>query len=132
MIGSSFFSINTIMATIKQMQDLVTEISSDVEVPGLSFDLVVDGMVENNPSYKTILDSAETKQKRDEQKKIIVDSLKTSGKAEIEQNIATVKSCYSTIVSGTTQLTESITTMVASALIPPVITVPPGIPNPVM
>lgn len=117
-------------ATIERQKELLAQLGGSIEVPGLSFDLVIDGMVENNPSYKAKLDALETKEQRAELKSQIINSLKTVGTDYINEQINTIKSTIQVVTEGVAQLTENVTTTIATALIPPAIGVPPVLPNP--
>jgi len=116
--------------SLQQQKDLISQLGGSIEVPGLDFNSVIDGMVENNPTYKAKLDALPTKEQRAEQKSQIIDSLKSTGSDYINEQIATIKSSIQTVTEGTVQLTENVATTIATALMPPAIGVPPVAPNP--
>lgn len=116
------------MATIEEMQSLIVELTSGgPEIPGLDFDTIVDGIAENTPEYKKMLDSAKTPEDRKEIKEGLITYLESTGKATINQSIGIIKSSYSVIVDGVENLTESISTMAALFLLPAAL---PAAPNP--
>lgn len=116
------------MAKIEEMMSVITDLTSDVTIPGLDIDTVVNNIVETK--FKNELGTIEDPKQKEAEAKKMVEYYKTQGRIEIETQIATIKMSYKSIKNQITQVTAATKTAVASNLIPPVISVPPAVPNP--
>lgn len=116
------------MASIQEMMSVISDLTSDVTIPGLDVDTVVPAMVESR--FKNELGMIEDPKQKEAETKKMIEYYKTQGRVEIEAQIATVKMGYKTVTSQVAQITSAIKTATASNLIPPVVSVPPAVPNP--
>ncbi len=116
------------MAKIEEMLSVIKDLTSDVTIPGLDVDTVVPAMVEAR--FKNELGMIEDAKQKEAETKKMIEYYKTQGRVEVETQIATIKMGYKTVKSQVVQITAAAKTAVASNLIPPVISVPPAVPNP--
>lgn len=116
------------MASINDQINMMAKIgeNSGGNIPGLDFDTIVTGMAKANAELNDALQQAKTPEDR----QTIIDRFVVTVKPLIVENIAVIKSSYTTVKDGIVQLTENVTAAIATIIIPPAISVPPAAPNP--
>lgn len=131
------------MATITEQSDILDMLASSdapMELPGLDFETVVEGMIETQfaPTFDEIkaeASSAESAEKEIEStKKRLKEFFNTdAAKIEIKSKINEVKITSKAIVDAVAEMPQEISVMIANNLVPPTLPIPtaPGVPNPV-
>lgn len=116
---------------IAKMQTTLTELvnsSSDISLPGLDFNTVVENIVVKK--YSKDLDKLSKEDKKKEKEKLI-NYYKTTAFNEINSNIIKVKSCTNSLKIQVDNIQTSITNTISTLALPSVVSVPPAAPNPV-
>lgn len=131
------------MSTITEQSNILDALAASdapIELPGLDFETVVEGMVEVQfkPTFDEIrasVDDTETAEKEiNETKERLKQYFNTdAAKIEIKSNINEVKITAKSIVDAVKEMPTEIANMIANNLVPPTIPTPtaPGIPNPI-
>ena len=110
------------------MKAAIVTLSTDSEnqIPGLTFDTVLDGYIENAPDYKEMLDAAKTPEERQQVKNSIIEFYQTKGRALLEAEIIKIQLAYSNIVKGIKQVTDGVTTAIETMTVPASLTAAPN------
>lgn len=115
---------------IAKMQTTLTELansSSDISLPGLDFNTVVENIVVKK--YSKDLDKLSKEDEKKEKEKLI-NYYKTTAFNEINSNIIKVKSCTNSLKIQVDNIQTSITNTISTLALPSVVSVPPAAPNP--
>lgn len=131
------------MSTITEQSNILDALASagtPIELPGLDFETIVEGMVEAQfkPTFDEIEASAPDAETAKGEIKETKERLKEyfntdAAKIEIKAKINEVKITAKAIVDAVKEMPNEIANMIANNLVPPTIPVPtaPGIPNPI-
>lgn len=115
------------MASMEKMMELVKDLTSDVNIPGLDVDTVVPNLVET--TYKQELDTITDSKVREEEKKKMIEYYKTAGRMEVETQISTIKMSYKHVKEQIKHVTSGIATVAVNAVMPPTVNLL-ALPNP--
>lgn len=130
------------MSTITEQSNILDGLAAadaSIELPGLDFENVVEGMVETQfkPTFDEIhasIDDTETAEKEiNDTKERLKQYFNTdAAKIEIKSNINQVKITAKSIADAVKEMPKEIANMIANNLVPATIPIPtaPGIPNP--
>ena len=130
------------MATITEQSDTLDMLASSdapMELPGLDFETVVEGMIEAQfaPTFDEIKAEAADDEAAEKEIKATKKRLKEffntdAAKIEIKSKINEVKITTKAIVDAVKEMPKEISTMIANNLVPPTLPIPtaPGVPNP--
>jgi F0F1-type ATP synthase membrane subunit b/b' len=116
------------------------------EIPGLSIDPIIENMVEQSEEIKSYYESVEEEvqenidrgmdqkealEEAKEQKKEVIEKYKENIKTLVQEKIGEIKNQYKIFKDSIKSIPDDVKSTVANLASPAVVTVPPGVNNPI-
>ena len=133
------------MALEDQIKALTQLGSLGTDIPGLNSDTVIENIIkkdENLSKYLTMIDNAKAEKvyrgmseeeadaSAEESKKKVIEEIKKNLKPAVEEDIIEIKQKYKTAKEALDSIPTETQAAIATAAIPPAVSVPPSAPNP--
>lgn len=114
-------------AKLDRMKQLIDDLgnASGITIPGLDAESILNALAAKNVQLQDAINQVPT----EAEKKAIIDRYKNELRSYVNEQIAIIKITYAAIKDGTKQIIESVTSLLATTVLPP--TVGPFLPNPV-
>lgn len=115
-------------AKLEKMRGLIVKIGEDSggSLPGLNFDSVSNLLAKNNPQLQDAIAQSSSNEDKDS----ILNRYKDTIRDYVNEQIVVIQTSVINIKDGIPKLIESVSSAIASALLPPAIAAPAAIPNP--
>jgi len=112
-------------AQLDKMQSLLNQLgdTSGIPIPGLNTDAVIENLASKNTQLQSLINETEDPA----QKKAIKDRYVSEIKSYVQEQITVIKMTYKDVKEGVINVIDSVSVIIAAALIPPAL---PAGPNP--